>query len=138
MNYSSVIICQIQMNLFTQIVQDKTRMHACIGMTSTCLILFYPYQHRGWRCFIKSVQGAWIQQCYLDNKINDIINCILSCTLCVQRFIWFWHIITELNILQTNMQTMWRHNLCWISNLFVSHGRSSSSNPRKNFEPSNL
>ena len=31
-------------------------------------------------CFIKSVQGAWVQQCYLDNRIGDIVNCVSSCT----------------------------------------------------------
>ena len=69
--------------------------YACLKYVHTIIIWrLYPEINTG--CFIKSVQGGWVQDCYLDNKINDIINCILSCTICVQWFIWIWQIITEL------------------------------------------
>jgi hypothetical protein len=41
-------------------------------------------------------QGAWERHCYLGNKIRSVIQCVSSCTISMQNFIWFGPIITEL------------------------------------------
>ena len=42
------------------------------------------------------VAGAWGRQCYLGNKIRNVLWCVLSCSIRVQNFVEFDWIITEL------------------------------------------
>ena len=46
--------------------------------------------------FIKILCGAWGRQCYHSNDVRNVFGCILHCSICVQKFIEFEIIITEL------------------------------------------
>ena len=45
---------------------------------------------------MKILCGAWGRQCYHSNNVRNVFGCILQCSICVQKFIEFESIITEL------------------------------------------
>ena len=76
-------------------------------------IIITSYRH--------SISGAWGQQCYLGNNIRNVFRCILSCSICVQNFIEFELIITELCLVMylLNRLTQLVMSQCLLNQQFI-------------------
>ena len=64
-------------------------------ISDTLLILGYSNQFQ-YTAFYKILCRAWGRQCNHSNNIRNVFKCVLQCSICVQKFIEFELIITEL------------------------------------------